>query len=103
MLVSAVQQHEPAICIHILPLSWDSLQTPIPPTWVIKEQQAELPVPYTSFPLAIYFTHGSAYMSMLLFQFIPPSPSYPTHVHKFILYVCISIPAPQIGSSIPFF
>ena len=24
-----------------------------------------------------------------------------THVHMFILYVCISIPAPQLGSSVP--
>ena len=28
---------------------------------------------YSSFPLAIYFTQGGVYMSMLLFQFIPLS------------------------------
>jgi len=41
---------------------------------VVTDQQAGLPVLYGSFPLAIYFTHGSAYMPMLLSQFIPPSP-----------------------------
>ena len=30
---------------------------------------------YSSFLPALYFTHGSAYMSMLVFQFIPTSPS----------------------------
>ena len=34
-----------------------------------------LPVLYGSFPLAIFFTHGNVYMSLLLSQFIPPSPS----------------------------
>ena len=41
----------------------------IPP--LITEHQAELPVLYSSFPLAICFTHGSVYMSMLLSQFAP--------------------------------
>ena len=31
----------------------------------------ELPVLYSSFPLAIYFTHGSIYLSVFLFQSIP--------------------------------
>ena len=42
---------------------------------VITECQAGLPVLYSSFPLVIYFTHRSLYMSMLLSQFVPPSPS----------------------------
>ena len=29
--------------------------------------------------------------------------SFPPCVHKFVLYVCISIPALQTGSSVPFF
>ena len=36
---------------------------------------------------------------MLLSQFV----SFPHCVHKFILYVCVSTPALEIGSSIPFF
>ena len=35
----------------------------------------ELPVLYSRFLLAIYFTHGSVYMSILISQFVPPSPS----------------------------
>ena len=43
---------------------------------------------YGSFPLAVYFTDGDAYMSMLLSQFIPASlsPLCP----QSLLYVCIS-------------
>ena len=40
--------------------------SPFPPLWVITEHQAELHVLYSSFPLAICFTHGSVYMSVLL-------------------------------------
>ena len=74
VLVSAVEQSESAICIYISPLSWASLPHPlIPPLQVITEHRAELPVLYSSFPLAIYVTHGSVYMSVLLSQFIHPS------------------------------
>ena len=34
-----------------------------------------IPVLYRSFPLAIYFTHGRVYVSVIISQFIPPSPS----------------------------
>ena len=47
------------------------------------------------------FMHESVYMLMLLSSFIPLS--FPHCVHKFILYICISIPSLQIGTSIPFF
>ena len=54
------------------------------------------------FPIG-YFTYGSIYVSMLLSPFVPPSPSFPqltSHVHKSVLYVCISTDALQIGPSI---
>ena len=59
-----------------LPLEPPS-RTLVPPLWVITEHRAELPVLYSSFPLAICFTHGDVYinMSTLLCQAIPPSPS----------------------------
>ena len=41
----------------------------------------ELPASYSKFPLAIYFTYGDVYVSVLLFQFIPPF-SYQDCVHK---------------------
>ena len=37
--------------------------------------RGELPVLYSRFPLALYFTHGSVFMSNLISHFIPPSPS----------------------------
>ena len=52
----------------------------------------EFPVLYSRFPLVIYFTQGSVYMSILISQFVPPSPP-PSCVHMFYsfhlhLYSC---------------
>ena len=62
---------------------------------------SELPVLGSRFPLVVCFTHARVYMS------IPNLPIHPLlsppHVHAYILYLCISIPALEIGSSIPFF
>ena len=55
----------------------------------------------SSSPRAIYFTHGSVYILMLLSHFTPPSPS--PHPCPHVLYICIFIPALQIGLSLPFF
>ena len=48
---------------------------PISPLDVVPEHQVELPVLYSNFPLALYFTHGNAYVSVLLSQFVSPSPA----------------------------
>ena len=64
---------------------------------VITEHRTELPVLYSRFLLALYFTHGSVYMSIPISQFILLIP----HVHKSILYICISIHALRIVSSEP--
>ena len=75
--------------------------TPLPPRSpgpsieVTTEHQADVPALHSRFPLAVYFTHSSVYMSIPS-QLIPPLPH---HLHMSILYVCISIPALQIGSS----
>ena len=37
------------------------------PLWVVIEHQCEFPKPYSKFPVDIYFTYGSIYVSMLLF------------------------------------
>lgn len=63
----------------------------IPPLCVITDNRAEFPVPYSGFPLAIYFIHGSIYVDANLSIF--PTLSFPHCVHKFVLYVCISVPA----------
>ena len=69
--VSAVQQCGSAICIHMLPPSWSSLPSSprISPFYVITEQWVELLVLHSSFPLAIYFTRDSVYMSSYSLNF----------------------------------
>ena len=60
-----------------LDLDLDLLPLSNPPLWVITEHWAELPVLDRSFPLAVYFGHVSAYMSVLFSQFVSPSLSFP--------------------------
>ena len=73
-MVSAVRLGEPALSLYVYsyPLEPAS-RLPILPIYVITEHKAELPVLYSRFPPAVYFTHGSVYMSILPFQFVPPS------------------------------
>ena len=76
--------------------------SPHPILLVITEYQDGLPVLYINFPiyqLASYFIHDSVCISVLLSQFVPPSPC----VHKSVLYICVFIPSLQMGSSVPFF
>ena len=51
------------------------------------------------FPLASCFTDGSVYMSTLISQFIPPSPLCVTYLFS----MSVSVPALEMGSSVPFF
>ena len=70
---------------------------PIPPFQLVTKQQADLPVLCDCFPLAIYFTFGSVYMSiytLLLCHFVPAyhSPSPCPQVHSLVglgLYSCL--------------
>ena len=73
---------------------------PIPPLSVVTEPQFELPEPYSQFPLAICFTYGNVYAPMLLNSLHPLLPAL---CPKSALYVCLSITALQIGSSVPCF
>ena len=84
------------ICPHPL---WPPSQppNPIPHILVIKEQQAELPVLYSSVPLAVYcHTWGCAYISPNLP--IRPTLLFPCCVPMSSLYIHVSIPALEIGS-----
>ena len=56
----------------------------------------DLPTSYSKFPLDVYFTYGKVCFPLLLSQFVPPSLP-PPHLHKSLLYVCISTAALQIG------
>ena len=60
MFISAVQHRESAIYIYTSPPSEASL----PPLQVITEHWVERPMWYSSFRLAGYFTHGSAYKGL---------------------------------------
>ena len=76
----------------------------IPPLQVVTKHQADLPVLCSCFPLAIYFTFGSVYMSVLFSHLVPayPSPSPYPQVHSLRLrhYSC---PAPRFIRNIFFF
>ena len=57
VLVSATQQHESAISIHISP---PSHPYPIPPLYVVIGHQFEFPVLHSNFSLNICFTYDNA-------------------------------------------
>ena len=102
MLGPATQQHKSATIIH---LSCSSLASPPPPHPSRLSQSVRrgpLCNTATSHPVWDgYLMPESLYMLTLLSQ---PSHSLPPHcAHKSILYVCVSIPSLQIGSSIAFF
>ena len=61
--------------VYICPLPFEppSHLPPISPLCVITEHWFALPESYSKFPLAICFTYGSVYVSMLLSPFVPPS------------------------------
>ena len=102
MLLSAVEQSESAICIHIypypLPLAPSSHPPYLPPLGGHKAP-SWFPCAMQLLPTS-YFTCGSVYMSILPSRLIPASPS-PHHL-KSIPYVCVFIPVLPLGSSEPF-
>ena len=79
VLVSATQQHASATGTRASPPSRASLPPPAPsrpsrlPLPAVAECWGELPTSHGRFPLAGCLTHGSAHVSMLLSQFVPPS------------------------------
>ena len=89
--------HNPSL-LHLPPT------IPTPPLQVVTKQCADLPVQCSYFPLAIYFTFGSVYMSVLLSHFVPasPSPSPCPQVHPLHLQL-YSGPAPRFIRTFLFF
>ena len=77
MLVFAIHQHESVIGIHMAPPSWNPLPPPTPSqhSKLSPSTRFEHLASYSKFPLAVYFTYGNTYVSRLLSQFIPLSPS----------------------------
>ena len=80
----------PPSCISLPPT------LPIPPLEVVTEHQADLPVLCSCFPLAISFTFGSVYMSMLLSHFVlaylSPAPCPQVHsIHLRLFFFLTSL------------
>ena len=92
------------ICSHISSFLHRPNTLPIPPLQVDTKHQADLPVLCSCFPLAIYFTFGSVYMSMPLSHFVPayPSPFPCPQVHSLSLRL-YSSPAPMFFRTFFFF
>ena len=56
---------------------------------------------YSRFTLVIYFMHS--YIYVCVFVPIRPTLHFPPGIHMFVLYICDSVSALKIGSSVPFF
>ena len=94
MLVSAIYQHKSATDTHTSCPSRTSLppSSPSHPSSLSQSTGFELPASYSKSPLAIYFTYGDVYFSMLLSPLAPPSPS-PTESTESVLCVPVSLTA----------
>ena len=74
---------------------------PIPPLQVVTKHRADLPVLCSCFPLAIYFTFCSVYMSMPLSHFVPAYPSFSLCPQVHSLHLCLySCPGPRFFRTI---
>ena len=99
---------ESAIGLAMSPPTWTSFPPPSHPTlslYVVTEPWFEFSESYSKLPMASYFTYGniwcifpSCYSLRTSHPLLPPHPS--SHVRKSVLYVCVSIAALQIGSSV---
>ena len=79
----------PSILYPLLPPS------PLHPSRLSQNTSFGYLVSYIKLPLAICFTYGNIYISVLFYQIIPPSPP---RVQKSVLYLCVSFAALHIGS-----
>ena len=104
LLYNKVNQLYAYIYPHIPSLLCLPPTLPISPLLVIKKHQADLPVECSCFPLAMYYTFGSVYMSTPLSHLVPayPYPSPCTSVHSLHLRL-YSCPAPRFFRTFFFF
>ena len=113
MLLVSAAQHESATHTHthththLLSHPVLSHPPPHPYRWLQSTKRSFHCYTHSSFPLAIYLTHGSVHMSMRFSQFVPPSPwpqvcslclhLYSCPANRFIgtifldSYICINI------------
>ena len=88
-----INMNQPQVYICRLPLEPPSHLPPHPTPLCCHTALGWAPWGTQQVSLAICVTYGHAYVSMPLFQFVPPSPSH--SVHKSVLYVCVSTAAHQ--------
>ena len=74
---------------------------PHPTLQPVTEPLFEFPESQSKFPLAIYFTHGIVNFYVTLSIHLPLSLLSSHHVHRSVLYVCFSIAALKVNSSVP--
>ena len=91
MLVSAIQHCETAISIQISLTSWALL----PLLLGCHKARVWAPCLRSSFPLTICFIHGYVYVSMLLSQFVSPSPSLAVSTDPFSMSASLFLPCKQ--------
>ena len=86
---NTIQQHESAISIHISPPSCTSPPSlPLHPTPLgCHRALGWAPCVIQQLPPAFYFTYVNVYVSMLLSQFVPPSPSSVVSTNLFSIYM----------------
>ena len=75
--VGFCHQHESAVSMHVFPPSLPPFHgtSPSHRSRLSQSTRVELPGSHSKFPLAGCFTYGNLYVSMLLSEFVPPSPS----------------------------
>ena len=80
------------------PPSWASSPTshPIHPSRLSQSTGSELPGLQSNFPLVIYFTPGNGNVSILLSQFVPPSPSPTVPTSLFSMSASLLLPYRQV-------
>ena len=99
---SVIHQQESAIGIPMSPPSQTSLPSPSHPTLQpVTEPLFKFPGSYSKFPLAIYFAYGIVNFYVTLSIHLPLSLLSSHHVHRSVLYVCFSIAALKVNSSMP--
>ena len=86
----SINMNQPQVYICPLPL-----KPPIPPPRLSQSTGFGFPASYSKFPLAIYFTYGNVYVSVLLSQVISPSPSLSVTLSLFFMSVSPLLPCKQ--------
>ena len=103
VMTSAIHQQESAIGIHVSPASWTPLALPSLPHLSRLSQSTGFgfPASYFKLPLAIYFTYGNKYVSMLFSQIKSHPLLLPLCPKVFSLCLCcLCCPAHKLISTI---